>query len=403
MSSDGGPPLSHRRRRKALTSLGLVAALAAAGSASAHATQWRQFHSGPSRLGASAETTFTRWNVDRLQIRWKRATNPTQEGINSSPAVAGGRVFVGSDDGHLWAFAAKGGALRWSRWVGGRVRSSPAVVGGLVFVGSDAGNLQARGAAHGALVWERHLGGKVTAPPLVAHGRVFVGSRGGMFYAFRADTGRLLWKHRTWSVWDGAAFRHGVVYVGSDQQRVFAFNARTGHVKWRADVWGRMRSTPAVTGRMVYVGTDQGRLYALNRKTGYQRWVAAAVTPGNGYVRCAPAVADGRVYVSTGLITTPMDGKVRAFDRRTGREIWKAELADYSTSSPAYVNGVLFVGSFDHRLYAIEATTGKELWTSGWESRGGFFSRGLSASPAIADRRIYVGVRDGRLYALGLR
>jgi outer membrane protein assembly factor BamB len=35
--------------------------------------------------------------------------------------------------------------------------------------------------------------------------------------------------------------------------------------------------------------------------------------------------------------------------------------------------------------------------------QGGFFDRGISASPAIADGKIYIGVRDGRLYALGLK
>jgi outer membrane protein assembly factor BamB len=394
--------VSNRRCRTALASLGLLAAIGVGVADSAAASDWRQFHAGPSRLGVSNEHTFTRRNVGRLEVKWYRGTGPTLEGINSSPAIANGVVYVGSDDGRLHAFGTGGGRL-WSRWVGAQVRSSPAVAGGFVYIGSDAGNLQARKVAHGELAWEKHLGGKVSAPPLVADDRVFVGSRGGMFFAFRARSGKKIWSHRTWSVWDSASYRRGTVYVGSDRGRVYAFDAATGRLRWQTDVWGRVRSTPAVTKDLVYVGTDQGRLYALNRRTGRPVWNSVALAPGDGYVRCAPAVADGRVYVSLGLITVPMDGKVRAFDKRTGREVWKAELADYSTSSPAYVNGILFVGSFDHRLYAISAATGKELWTSGWARKGGFFLRGLSASPAIANGRIFVGVRDGRLYSLGLR
>jgi eukaryotic-like serine/threonine-protein kinase len=212
-----------------------------------------------------------------------------------------------------------------------------------------------------------------------------------------------VWKRTTWSVWDAAAYRGGVVYVGSDRSRVWAFDADTGVRRWAAKVWGRVRSTPAVTRRRLYVGTDTGRVYALTRRTGHRIWSSAAVHPGNGFVRCAPAVAAGLVVVSVGLTTTPMDGKVRAFHQRRGGLAWTGEMADYSTSSPAYVHGMFIVGSFDHRLYAFGAKHGAELWTSGWQYQGGFFDRGISASPAITGGKIYIGVRDGRLYALGLR
>jgi outer membrane protein assembly factor BamB len=367
----------------------------------AQAADWRQFHAGPSRLGVSPETTFTRRNVHRLTILWRRATGASKEGVNSSPAVADGVVYVGSDDGRLWALRARDGKVLWRRATGGIVRSSPAVGGRRVFVGSDSGRLHAFGTAGGRRVWARYLGGRVTAPPLVVGGRVFVGSRGGSFFALDAGTGKVLWRRRTWAVWDGAAHRGRTVYVGSDREEVAAFAASTGARRWTTSVWGRVRSAPTVTRRRVYVGTDQGRLYALDRATGRTLWYAQAVPPGDGYVRSSPAVAEGRVYVSIGLTTTPMDGKVKAFRVRDGRRAWTAEMADYSTSSPAYANGVLFVGSFDRRLYAIRTDTGEQLWTSGWTSQGGF-SRGIRSSPAVSGGRVFVGVRDGSIYSLGL-
>ena len=341
-------------------------------------------------------------NVRRLRVKWSRAAGKSAEGINASAAVAGSRVFVGSDDGRLYAFGL-GGRRLWSAWVGGAVRSSPAVANGTVFVGSNDGRVQARSVSNGALLWSRNIGGAISSSPLVAEGRVYIGSRGGGFYALAAGSGQVVWKKTLWSVWDGAAYRSGTVYVGSDQRRVWAFDADTGAKRWMVDVWGRVRSTPAVTEDRVFVGTDNGRVYALNRRTGHKVWAAAAVSPGHGFVRCAPAVAAGLVVVSVGLTTTPMDGKLRAFHLRTGSPAWTGEMADYATSSPAYENGLFFVGSFDHRLYAFGARHGAEVWTSGWTYQGGFFNRGISASPAISGGRIYIGVRDGRLYALGLR
>ena len=378
-----------------------VATIALVSTAPAYA-DWPQFHDGPARLGVSVDRGLRRGNVDRLRILWRHATGSSREGVNSSPAVTGGVVYIGSDDGRLYALGARNGSVRWSRWVRGAVRSSPAVSGGRVFVGSDKGWVQARSVRTGRLIWQRYLGGVVSAPPLVAEKRVYVGSRGGKFWALRADTGRIVWKRRTWSVWDAAAYRRGTVYVGSDQSKVWALDADSGHARWVSRVWGRVRGTPAVTRHRVFVGTDMGKLYALDRRSGRKRWGVAALDPGKGFVRCAPTVVDGRVFVSLGLTTTPMDGKVKAFRARNGKLLWRGEMADYSTSSPAYANGLLFVGSFDHQLYAFRADTGKRVWASGWQYQGGMFRRGISSSPAVVGDRVYVGVRDGRVYALGL-
>lgn len=362
---------------------------------------WRQFHAGPARLGVSPKTSITTANVGKLRVRWSRATGKSAEGINSSAAVVDGRVFVGSDDGRLYAFGA-GGARLWDKRIGGRVRSSPAVANGRVFIGSDNGNVQARRVKNGSLVWSHRFSKGVTSSPLVAEGRVYVGSRNGTFAALNASSGRVVWRQHIWSVWDGAAYRGGVVYVGSDQSKIWAFDADTGVRRWVRGVRGRVRGTPAVTNKRVFVGTDAGRLYALSRRTGHVLWSAAVVKPGNGYVRCAPAVTHGLVVVSVGLTTTPMDGKLRAYGARGGGLRWTGEMGDYATSSPAVVNGMLVVGSFDHRLYAFGWRHGSLLWTSGWSYQGGFFDRGISASPAVSGDTIYVGVRNGRMYALSL-
>jgi outer membrane protein assembly factor BamB len=74
-------------------------------------------------------------------------------------------------------------------------------------------------------------------------------------------------------------------------------------------------------------------------------------------------------------------------------------MADYSTSSPAAVNGMVFVGSYDHRLYAFDERDGSLLWTPTWADS---LPRGLNSSPAVANGHIYIGCRDGRVYAFGI-
>ena len=67
---------------------------------------------------------------------------PTGASVNtSSPAVANGVVYVGSEDRSVYALNASTGAKLWSYPTRGWVRSSPAVANGAVYVGSDDGKL----------------------------------------------------------------------------------------------------------------------------------------------------------------------------------------------------------------------------------------------------------------------
>ena len=58
-------------------------------------------------------------------------------GIESSPAVANGVVYFGSNDLNVYALNATSGAKLWSYTTTDSVGSSPAVVNGVVYVGSD--------------------------------------------------------------------------------------------------------------------------------------------------------------------------------------------------------------------------------------------------------------------------
>src|SRR5205085_916397 len=72
---------------------------------------------------------------------------PTGAAVFSSPAVANGVVYAGSDDGKLYAFPAACStpcaALWASAATGAALESSPAVVDGVVYAGSEDGRLYA--------------------------------------------------------------------------------------------------------------------------------------------------------------------------------------------------------------------------------------------------------------------
>ncbi|WP_330346687.1 serine/threonine-protein kinase (plasmid) [Streptomyces europaeiscabiei] len=127
-------------------------------------------------------------------------------------------------------------------------------------------------------------------------------------------------------------------------------------------------------------------------KPSHQPWI---YTTGD-WVRSSPAVVDGTVYIGS-------DGKVYALDAATGTPRWTHTTSDsawthiltalWTASSPAVVDGTVYIGSNDHKVYALDAATGTPRWThtaSGW----------LYSSPAVVDGTVYIGSSDGKVYAL---
>ncbi len=84
-----------------------------------------------------------------------------------------------------------------------------------------------------------------------------------------------------------------------------------------------------------------------------------------------PLVVDGRLFV-----TSSMGPRyVWALDAASGEILWKAEfempqgVQQYAccgqvNRGPAYADGVLYIGRLDGRLTALDAESGKELWTA---------------------------------------
>jgi outer membrane protein assembly factor BamB len=112
-------------------------------------------------------------------------------------------VYVGSDDGKLYAFNSLTGATLWTGATGGAVRSSPALDGNTVYVGSDDGMLYAvdPAGATGCSVspntcsplWTAATGGAVVSSPTVVNAIVYVGSNDGRVYAFNTGDGSPVW------------------------------------------------------------------------------------------------------------------------------------------------------------------------------------------------------------------
>jgi outer membrane protein assembly factor BamB len=267
------------------------------------AVDWPMFHNTLSRDGwNSSEHVLSPTTVSGLTQKW---TTTTGGSVESSPAVASGVVYVGSDDGGLYAVDAATGAIEWKTSTGGAISSSPAVANGTVYVGSDDGRLYTVDAATGAIEWERITGGAIDSTPAIVN---------------------------------------GTVYVGSADGRLYALDPVTGAAKWERITSGQIESSPAVANGLVYFVSDEGKLYALDATTGAATWITSIA----GLFYCTPAVANGVVYLGS-----PADGTLYALDAVTGVIKWTKTTNGAVFSSPAVANGVVYVGSDDASVYAF--------------------------------------------------
>ena len=69
-------------------------------------------------------------------------------------------------------------------------------------------------------------------------------------------------------------------------------------------------------------------------------------------MRSSPAIVDGYVYVGSG------DASLYVLDGSDGSQQWRLGTGDPIESAPAVVDGVVYVGSTDNNLYALVSTVG---------------------------------------------
>ncbi len=127
--------------------------------------------------------------------------------------------------------------LLWSFKTGGPIKSSPVISQNRVFIGSDDGNVYAIGLADGKKAWAFKADAGVEAPPVVHGNSVVFGSTGTNVFSVKADTGEKIWHHPTDDKVIGGANivaingRLAVLFGGYDN-RLHSLDLATGKTNW---------------------------------------------------------------------------------------------------------------------------------------------------------------------------
>ncbi len=132
---------------------------------------------------------------------------------------------------------------------------------------------------------------------------------------------------------------------------------------------------------------DLGRSGATSSSSTLPQGTVKWVFSTGGPIHSSPAVVDGTVYVGS------QDHKFYALDAATGTKRWEYKTGSFVDSSPAIVNGVVYFGSNDGRLYAVDAHSGEKLWDFKTKYP-------IVSSPAVANSIVYFGADDYYIYAL---
>jgi len=176
---------------------------------------WSQFRGNPSLTGVSQSNV-----PSSLKQLW---TYEAGESIESSAAIVGSTVFVGSQKGELVALSLENGSVYWKFSTGNPIgESSPAYGSGTVYIGDLGGWLNAINATDGKKLWAFKANGEIKSSPVVVGDRVLIGSYDEHLYCVSARNGSLLWKfktngpvHSTPGIADGMAF----IATGDERDR----------------------------------------------------------------------------------------------------------------------------------------------------------------------------------------
>ena len=424
-------------------------------SVAALASGWNGWGAGVAngRYQPAERSNLTPPMIPRLTLKWAFGF-PGVSSARSQPAVLGGRLFVGSESGDVFALDAKTGCISWSYHAQAGIRTALSVgpyrtatgPGFAVYVADGSATAYAIDAETGREIWSRkvdtHEYAKATGSVTVHDGRVYVPTAGvgeegqggssryrcctfrGSVTALDANTGAVIWK--SYTITEEPKPRG----VNADGVQLFG---PAGAGIWAAPTVDPQR-------RAIYVATGNGyaepatrtsnAVIAFDMDTGAIRWVNQPAGPdvwvggcraGDKNPNCPSELGPDLDFSASPMLVKRADGRdllvvqqksgmAYAFDPdRQGALVWQ-----YRTSGGAGLGGQWGAAADDRHVYfsvngtgspkpggmrAAKIDTGEEVWSRDAGERLCGTIRGCSAAQGAAVTAIpgivFAGSMDG--------
>ena len=363
---------------------------------------------------SAAQAGISADEVPRLHLKWAFGF-PDTTSAWAQPTVAGGRLFVGSQNGTVYSLDAASGCVAWTFTARGGVRASisigPRLAAGrqrafAAYVSDQKGFVYALDAATGRLLWTRkvedHPLVRLTGAPALVADRLYVptssyeeGGRPpgyacctfrGSLLALDARTGDVMWKSYT-------------IAEGPHLLRAYAdgteLRGPAGAAIWSAPTIDLKRGAAYVGTGNTYSGAPQSTadaIIAFDLKTGRLRWARSMTTTTPDVFGCVPGDVncgerpgpDFDFGASPILATLPngrqliiagqKSGVVYALDPdRQGQQVWRYRAGGGSglggiqwglavDAERAYVPVAEIYNPAPGGLHAVDLARGARVW-----------------------------------------
>lgn len=373
-------------------------------------------------------------------IKWKAQIGSTS---NGNPVVAGGKIFLGTNNGHprhaeiagdkgvLMCFRESDGRFLWQAvtdkldagadadWPEEGVCSSPAVEGQRLYYVSNRDELICLdtegfmdGRNDGPFQDEVHKG--PTDADIIW--KLDMRKELGVSQLFMASSSPVIWDDLLFVGTSNGRDSNDEKVPAPSAPSFLAVNKNTGKVVWQdnapgaAILHGQWSSAAlgSVDGvqQAIFPGGD-GWIYGFNARTGEKLWKfdlnpKDAVWPRTrNYGVSTPVFSGGRVFMSVGQDpdhpngvghTYCIDPARRGDITETGR-VWQYGAIRRSISTAAVADGLVYVSDLQGILHCLDAGTGKPFWTFDMMAP-------VWGSPLAADGKVYLGDQDGDVAVL---
>jgi outer membrane protein assembly factor BamB len=181
----------------------------------------------------------------------------------------------------------------------------------------------------------------------------------------------------------------GQVALGNALGRAFSIQAGRG-----SSLTERLAAAPIVANGRVYTIDTLGAVRAFDARTGGQVWASQTPVEKNNTASLyggGIAYDQGKIYATNGL------GFVAALDERNGGIVWQVRPGGPLRGAPSVANDSVYVISQDNQIYSLKESDGSTNWSQAASLEvAGVFG---SASPAVGQGTVIAGFSSGELNA----
>jgi outer membrane protein assembly factor BamB len=287
--------------------------------------------------------------VDAVNVRTgveKWSTEVSGESkIDTTPALVGNLVIVGSVNQRLYALSESNGKVVWTTTLGSAIESSPSAVGGVLYVGDDRGDVYALTASTGKVLWKSEAGGAVKDSPAVdtTVGDVVIGSSNGTVRALALSTGKVRWTYATGSsITSSTVILDGTVFAGAHDGTEYALHESTGKLHWKYATGASIIASATLL--VEPVGTEPDVIVASGKSLHFLTLSTGVVTN----TITEPDTIVGTAGAPDFVVSELANGDVEGARPLTGSpDAWSTSLPTTLASSPTIINGEVFVTGND--------------------------------------------------------